>query len=266
MNEPAWLFNLKPGQEFIIPSTLQTAHVICQLINSSVIVLHDPDNKEPYQVVENQLVYLSTDNPKFHPGDKVTDIRSLTPLTVVSILPNKYPRIYSLLTNNNSYRVVLERYLTSTKWLLSPPRDNEQPRVIRPSKNEYYLSIARQVAKRSTCLRRNYGAVIVKDDEIIATGYNGAARNHPNCCDVYTSCPRSHKNHNSGDYSDCPAVHAEQNAMLSAPRRDMIGSTLYLVGIDHLTGEDISNCSPCPICARMINNSGIEKVVTIDNQ
>ncbi len=97
-------------------------------------------------------------------------------------------------------------------------------------KVQYYLNIARDVAMRSTCLRRNYGAVIVKNDEIIATGYNGSARGEANCCDIYDTYPRSHMTHNSGDYSNCPAVHAEQNAMLSASRQSMLGSTLYLVG------------------------------------
>lgn len=138
----------------------------------------------------------------------------------------------------------------------------------RISKSQYYLNIAKAVAARSTCLRRNYGCVIVKNDEIIATGYNGAARGEPNCCDVYEECPRSHMAHNSGDYSDCPAVHAEQNAMLSAPREKMIGATLYLAGFEHLQcGEtsEITTCTPCPICARMIRNAGIKDVVSLRN-
>ena len=133
---------------------------------------------------------------------------------------------------------------------------------MRISKDEYYLNIAREVAARSTCLRRNYGAVIVKNDEIIATGYNGSARGEANCCDIHQTCPRAHMAHNSGDYSDCPAVHAEQNAIISAPRRDMIGATLYLVGISADSGNILDNTEPCPICRRMILNSGIERIVT----
>ena len=98
----------------------------------------------------------------------------------------------------------------------------------RISKNDYYLGIALAVSKRSTCLKRHYGAVIVKNDEIVATGYNGAARNEQNCCDVHTECPRKNAKHNSGDYSDCPAVHAEQNALLSVSRDKAIGAILYL--------------------------------------
>ena len=133
---------------------------------------------------------------------------------------------------------------------------------MRISKDEYYLNIAKEVAARSTCLRRNYGAVIVKNDEIIATGYNGSARGEDNCCDIHVTCPRAHMAHNSGDYSDCPAVHAEQNAIISAPRRDMIGATLYLVGISADSGDILDNTEPCPICRRMILNSGIERIVT----
>ena len=134
----------------------------------------------------------------------------------------------------------------------------------RISKDAYYLNIAREVAARSTCLRRNYGAVIVKNDEIIATGYNGSARGEDNCCDIHQVCPRAHMAHNSGDYSDCPAVHAEQNAIISAPRRDMIGATLYLVGISADSGNVLNNTEPCPICRRMILNSGIERIVTMN--
>lgn len=134
----------------------------------------------------------------------------------------------------------------------------------RISKDRYYLEIAMKVASRSTCLKRQYGCVIVKDDEIIATGYNGSSRGTVNCCDVYDVCPRANKAHNSGDYSDCASVHAEQNAMLSAARRDLIGATLYLAGTETQadgTRKAIAVCEPCPICARMISNAGINKVI-----
>lgn len=135
----------------------------------------------------------------------------------------------------------------------------------RPGKKEYYLEIARMVSKRSTCLKRHYGAVIVKDDEIIATGYNGAPRGEENCCDKGI-CPRMNVEHNSGNYADCPAVHAEQNAIISAPRRDLIGATLYLCGeeIDPETGNvrTITSANPCPICERIIKNAGISYVIS----
>lgn len=138
------------------------------------------------------------------------------------------------------------------------------PPMKRISKDGYYLGIALAVADRSTCLRRKYGAVIVQNDEIVATGYNGAARGEPNCCDVYDVCPRSHMAHNSGDYSDCPAVHAEQNALLSASRKETIGATLYLVGTesDGQGGKHVIDvCTPCPVCRRMILNAGIIRIV-----
>ena len=116
---------------------------------------------------------------------------------------------------------------------------------MRISKNEYYLKIAEAVALRSTCLRRQYGAVIVNNDEIIATGYNGAPRGEMNCCDAgYCHC-------------SCKAVHAEQNAIISASRRDMQGATLYLASLDKTIEP-----TPCNICDRMIKNAGITRVVT----
>lgn len=126
----------------------------------------------------------------------------------------------------------------------------------RPDKDHYYLSIAQAVAKRSTCLRRQYGAVIVKNDEIIATGYNGAPRGEPNCCDI-GQCKRIGHAHNDGDYADCHSVHAEMNAIISAARSEMIGATLYLSGFQD--GKPI-NSEPCPVCMRMIKNAGISYV------
>lgn len=137
--------------------------------------------------------------------------------------------------------------------------------MARISKDEYYLGIARAVSKRSTCLKRHYGCVIVKNGEVISTGYNGNPRGRENCCDRGT-CNRMMKPHNSGDYSDCYSVHAEQNAMLSAARKDMIGSTLYLVCEECIDDQciDIPYCEPCPICKRMISNAGINRVVCPD--
>lgn len=139
----------------------------------------------------------------------------------------------------------------------------------RISKDDYYLDIALTVSKRSTCLKRHYGCVIVKNDEIIATGYNGSPRGEKNCCELGT-CKRMDKEHNSGDYSDCHSVHAEQNAMLEAARKDMIGATMYLTGEERRWSEcnqsyfdwkEVVDATPCPICERMIRNSGIERVI-----
>lgn len=132
----------------------------------------------------------------------------------------------------------------------------------RPSKDSYYLQIAKDVAMRSTCLRRNYGAVIVNHDRIVSTGYNGAPRGEENCCDRGT-CPRMENNvpHNSGTYSDCCSVHAEQNAIIHASFEDMQDGTLYLVGVNPKDGSTLTDISPCPICSRMIKNAGISRVV-----
>jgi dCMP deaminase len=136
----------------------------------------------------------------------------------------------------------------------------------RPTKDEYYLNIARSVALRSTCLRRNYGSVIVNHDRIISTGYNGAPRNCVNC-NEYGYCIRVKKNveHNS-DYSECIGVHSEQNAIIHADYLEMQGATLYLAGIDRETGKSIVNIDCCPFCKRMIINAGIDNVVMMDGE
>ena len=130
---------------------------------------------------------------------------------------------------------------------------------MRPDKDTYYLNIAKAVSARSTCLRRQYGAVIVNNDIIVATGYNGSIRGGINCCDK-KECPRLHMPHNSGDYSQCYSVHAEQNAIIASSRTEMIGSTMYLYGSEN--GYDIKDVEPCPICKKMICNAGITKLVT----
>ena len=131
--------------------------------------------------------------------------------------------------------------------------------MARISKQEYYLSIAAQVAKRSTCLRRQYGAIIVSNDEIIATGYNGAPRGDENCCDKGVCWREAHNIPHGEQYEKCVAVHAECNAIISASRREMLGSTLYLAGFE---GEDTPNEDPrpCLICSRMIKNAGIAHI------
>ena len=133
----------------------------------------------------------------------------------------------------------------------------------RMSKTEYYLAIALVVSKRSTCLKRRYGAVIVNNDEIVSTGYNGNPRGDENCCDR-GDCKRMNLPSNSGNYDDCFSVHAEQNAMISASRNEMLGSTIYLAGEMYVDGEwvEIMDAEPCPICLRMVKNSGIDRVVS----
>jgi dCMP deaminase len=118
------------------------------------------------------------------------------------------------------------------------------------------------VLKRSTCLRRQYGALIVRNDEIVATGYNGAPRGRLNCDDI-GGCRRETMNIPSGErYELCRSVHAEANAIISAARNETIGSTLYLVGREVKTGELLQNATPCSMCRRMIINAGIKNVVS----
>ena len=124
----------------------------------------------------------------------------------------------------------------------------------RRDKFNYYLDIAETVLERGTCLRRNYGAIIVRHDSIISTGYTGAPRGRKNCCDL-GYCRREQR------YELCRSVHAEANAIIAAPRSEMIGATLYLAGRDMKTGELIRDASSCAMCKRMIINSGIERVV-----
>jgi dCMP deaminase len=135
---------------------------------------------------------------------------------------------------------------------------------MRIGKDEYYLQIAETIAIRSTCLRHKYGAVIVNDDVIVATGYNGAPRGEANCCDT-GECYRSkhaapfdeRAAAHGGQYGTCVAVHAEMNAIIAASRKELLGATLYLACL-----SDKENAGPCNICDRMIRNAGIVKVVT----
>ncbi len=137
---------------------------------------------------------------------------------------------------------------------------------MRIDKINYYLDIAEATLERGTCLRRNFGAVIVKDDEIIATGYTGAPRGRKNCCDL-KYCQREKLNIPRGErYELCRSVHAEQNAIISAERKRMIDSTLYLVGKDYKTHEYVSNTRPCSLCKRMIINAGIKEIIVRDNK
>ena len=132
----------------------------------------------------------------------------------------------------------------------------------RVSKENYYLDIAETVIERATCLRRCYGAIIVKNDEIIATGYNGAPRGRKNCVDL-GYCSRAAMQVPRGErYELCRSVHAEANAIISAARRDMVGGTLYLVGKDAATGEILSDATSCAMCRRLIINAGLAKVIT----
>lgn len=136
----------------------------------------------------------------------------------------------------------------------------------RISKDEYYIGIAIAVSKRSTCLKRHYGCVIVKDDIIIATGYNGSPRGEVNCCDR-GMCKRANAERYSG-YESCDSVHAEQNALIAASRDRLIGATVYLAceECEFIKENEIGlfedvNPVPCPICLKMLKNAGVTRIV-----
>jgi len=136
----------------------------------------------------------------------------------------------------------------------------------RRDKINYYLDLADVVSKRATCLRRRYGAVIVKNDEVISTGYVGAPRGRMNCSDL-GFCIRQQMNIPRGErYELCRSVHAEANAIISAEREKMIGSTIYLSGREVDTGEYITKSNSCSMCKRMIINAGIETVIVRDTE
>ncbi len=139
----------------------------------------------------------------------------------------------------------------------------------RISKDEYYLGIAEAVLRRATCLRRRFGAVIVsRDDEIIATGYNGAPRGRKDCLEKGFCNKDRHGEGAHSSYNTCMSVHAEMNAIISASRKDMIGGTMFLTGRKFAEGKTVDefpyseNCVPCVICKKLIMNSGLVRLVT----
>lgn len=136
----------------------------------------------------------------------------------------------------------------------------------RPDKDSYYLQLALDVASRSTCLRRKYGAVLVNDElnAIISTGYNGSPRHEENCCDL-GYCEREAQNVPKGErYEMCKAVHAEQNAIMAAGYLNAYGCTLYIAGVNVADGS-LADPSPCKLCRRYIANMGIKKVIGLMN-
>ena len=134
----------------------------------------------------------------------------------------------------------------------------------RVDKENYYLDIAETVLERSTCLRRCYGAILVRNDEIVATGYNGAPRGRKNCMDL-GRCTREQLGIPSGErYELCRSVHAEANCIISAARNESLGATLYMACRDPETGERIAGSTSCAMCRRLIINAGIERVVIRD--
>ena len=134
----------------------------------------------------------------------------------------------------------------------------------RRDKSNYYLDIAQSVALRVTCIRHNFGCIIVKNDEIISTGYSGAPRGRQNCSDL-GECMRKKLNIPKGErYELCRSVHSEANAIISAARRDMIGGSLYLACVNS-DGGLIPETNSCAMCKKLIINSGIKEVIIRDD-
>lgn len=164
-----------------------------------------------------------------------------------------YPETEKLLIIGKELNVSLD-YLFSERCTMVRPEQSE-----RVSKIDTYLNCAEVFAYRSTCLKRKYGAVIVKDDVVISTGYNGAPRGFDNCCDI-GRCPRIERNMHQGEgYWICRAIHAEENALLNCSRQQTLGADLYLVGVNP-KDNSIHESKPCPICARSIIQAGIRNV------
>ena len=164
-----------------------------------------------------------------------------------------YPETETLLLLSKELDISLD-YLFSERCNIV--RSENKKRV---SKIDTYLNCAEVFAYRSTCLRRKYGAVIVKDDVVISTGYNGAPRDFDNCCDLGV-CPRIDQNIQQGEhYEICRAIHAEENALLNCSRQQTMGADLYIVGINP-KDNSIHPGKPCPLCARAIIQAGINNV------
>lgn len=136
----------------------------------------------------------------------------------------------------------------------------------RVSKINYYLDIAQTVSERSTCLRKKYGAIIVQNDSIVSTGYNGAPRGRANCSDL-GYCMRDKLNIPRGErYEMCRSVHAENNAIISASRDEMLGATIYMACTDAKTGELLAGTTSCAMCKRVVINAGIKQVIVRDTK
>ena len=130
------------------------------------------------------------------------------------------------------------------------------------TKTQYYTDIALTVAKKATCLKKQYGAVIVKDDEVVSTGYNGNPRGEPHCY-VCTKCDSGK---DIATFSTCKSVHAEMNCIISASRKEMLGADIYLAGWEastdpEYTKQEIRDPRPCEICLRLIKNAGINRII-----
>lgn len=144
-------------------------------------------------------------------------------------------------------------------------RRGSERKMMRIDKVNYYLDIAETVSKRCSCLRRHYGAIIVKNDAVVSTGYVGAPRGRKNCCDIGL-CIREKLNIARGErYELCRSVHAEANAIINASKDEMFDADLYLVGVETATGDYVKHANSCSMCKRLIINAEIRRVIIRDS-
>lgn len=133
----------------------------------------------------------------------------------------------------------------------------------RIDKTRYYLEIAKAIAKRSPCTRRKVGAIIVKNDVIVSTGYNGPPRGSVNCDEVGCLKDLTKAPHGTA-WEVCPAVHAEENAVINAARQgsSVVNGTMYIAG-EYQVKSSVEASEPCQRCKRLIINSGIDRVIIL---
>ena len=213
-------------------------------------------------VITKDLVILSHNNSNVNVYIKdVCQIEDKTEYRVIYYFNNSRPKlIVSDSMDSLMNKIVSLR--TKNKVEESTPMNNENNRIPFPF---YYLGIAEAVSKRSTCLSKRYGAVVVKDNVVRSTGFNGAPRGRKNCTDI-GYCPRLANNVKRGtDYStSCRSVHGEMNAIINASPEELKDATLYLYGYDRAKNEMVKDANCCPICKRLIINAGIKDVVVAD--
>lgn len=213
-------------------------------------------------VITKDLVVLSHSNSIVNVYIKdVCQIEDKTEYRVIYYFNNSQPKLI-VSDSMDSLMNKITTLRAKNKVEESTPMNNENSRIPFPF---YYLGIAEAVSKRSTCLSKRYGAVVVKDNVVRSTGFNGAPRGRKNCTDI-GYCPRLANNVKRGtDYStSCRSVHGEMNAIINASPEELKDATLYLYGYDRAKNEMVKDANCCPICKRLIINSGIKDVVVAD--
>ncbi|MEM2115660.1 MAG: hypothetical protein QXD62_01625 [Candidatus Woesearchaeota archaeon] len=222
--------------------------------NDFFVIEIECDKKIRERRINEEIIELESENQEIVPDFKIFNNHSVEELykkidTILQIIPQiKSPEDRFEKTYN-------EIYIYNDRLIL------------RPIKIKYYLNVAKEVAKRSTCLYVRYGAIIVKDDQIVSTGYVGAPRGVKSSIDK-NFCLRRQLNIPSGThYEICRSVHAEQNAIINAARAgvNILNGTMYFYGEKYTSnGTNIINGFPCFICKKMIINAGISKFISLN--